>query len=158
MTEKITAIPIGQDPVGANLTTWFERYQQRQTIEAGNKEEKRVFELHHLKVQSRSGILLQEQFVAFAANFVRWTTLWFEVSEGKADTYSVEGDNAELRHYLDAWPVGHAVFLVAQMRCFVPLNSLSFASIDVSFSNNVSRITQPMYSNLSKPILFPLPI
>ena len=81
----------------------------------------------------------------------------YEVSEGKADTYSVEGDNAELRHYLDAWPVGHAVFLVAQMRCFVLLSSLSFASIDVSFSNNVSRITQPMYSNLSKPILYLLP-
>jgi hypothetical protein len=31
-----------------------------------------------LKVRSRSGILLQEQFVAFAANFVRWATLWLQ--------------------------------------------------------------------------------
>ena len=69
-------IHFGQDPVTANLTTWFECYNQRQTIEAGNKEEKQVFELHHLKVRSRSGILLQEHFVAFAANFVRWATLW----------------------------------------------------------------------------------
>jgi hypothetical protein len=69
-------IHFGQDPVTAHLTTWFERYNQRQTIEAGNKEEKGVFELQHLKVRSRSGILLQEQFVAFAANFVRWATLW----------------------------------------------------------------------------------
>jgi len=69
-------IHFGQDPVATHLPTWFERYNQRQTIEAGNKEEKGVFELHHLKVRSRSGILLQEQFVAFAANFVRWATLW----------------------------------------------------------------------------------
>jgi hypothetical protein len=71
-------IHFGQDPVAADLTTWFKRYNQRQTIEAGNKEEKQVFELHHLKVRSRSGILLQEQFVAFAANFVRWATLWLK--------------------------------------------------------------------------------
>ena len=71
-------IHFGKDPVAAHLTTWFERYNQRQTIEAGNKEEKHVFELHHLKVRSRPGILLQEQFVAFAANFVRWATLWLQ--------------------------------------------------------------------------------
>ncbi len=69
-------IHFGQDPVASHLTAWFKQYNQRQTIEAGNKEEKGVFELQHLKVRSRSGILLQEQFVAFAANFVRWATLW----------------------------------------------------------------------------------
>jgi len=69
-------IHFGQDLVASHLTTWFEQYNQRQIIEAGNKEEKGVFELQHLKVRSRSGILLQEQFVAFAANFVRWATLW----------------------------------------------------------------------------------
>jgi hypothetical protein len=83
-------IHFGQDPVASHLPTWFECYNQRQTIEAGNKEEKGVFELHHLKVRSRSGILLQEQFVAFAANFVRWATLWLtqdcaNVSEGWLD-------------------------------------------------------------------------
>jgi len=69
-------IHFGVDPVTANLETWFERYNQRQTLEAGNKEEKLVFEMHHLKVRSRSGILLQDLFVAFLANFVRWATLW----------------------------------------------------------------------------------
>ena len=34
-----------------------------------------------------------------------YATLWYHwgryaISEGKADTYSVEGNNAELRHYL----------------------------------------------------------
>ncbi len=69
-------IHFGQDPVTSDPTAWFGRYNQRQTIEAGNKEEKTVFALHHLKTRSRSGILLQDHFVAFAANFVRWATLW----------------------------------------------------------------------------------
>ena len=69
-------IHFGQDLAASQLITWFERYNQRQEIEAGNKEEKQVFELHHLKVRSPSGICLQEQFVAFAANFVRWATIW----------------------------------------------------------------------------------
>jgi len=69
-------IHFGPDQVASDLPAWFERYNQRQTIEAGNKEEKQVFELHHLKVRSRSGLWLQELFVAFAANFVRWATLW----------------------------------------------------------------------------------
>lgn len=69
-------IHFGQDPVVSDLTTWFARYNQRQSIEAGNKEEKTVFALHHLKTRSRSGILLQDHFVAFAANFVRWAILW----------------------------------------------------------------------------------
>ena len=69
-------IHFGLDPAATQPSSWFERYNQRQTIEAGNKEEKSVFELQHLKVRSRSGILLQEHFVAFAANFVRWATRW----------------------------------------------------------------------------------
>jgi IS1 family transposase len=41
----------------------------------------------------------------FSDAFEAYDRLWYhygryEVSEGKTDTYSVEGDNAELRHYL----------------------------------------------------------
>ena len=41
----------------------------------------------------------------FSDGFDAYSRLWYhfgryEVSEGKNDTYSVEGDNAELRHYL----------------------------------------------------------
>jgi hypothetical protein len=45
------------------------------TTEALNKEEKSVFELHHLTALPASASYCQK-FVAFAANFVRWTTLW----------------------------------------------------------------------------------
>ena len=66
----------GHDQVTANLSDWFAFYNGRQTIEAGIKEGKNVFQMHHLKVRSPAGLEIQEQFAAFAANFVRWAALW----------------------------------------------------------------------------------
>jgi hypothetical protein len=63
--------PVRSDPVG-----WFEFYNGRQDIEAGIKEGKNVFQMHHLKVRSPAGLPIQEQFAAFAANFVRWAAAW----------------------------------------------------------------------------------
>lgn len=54
------------------LPGWFEQYNGRQTIEAGIKESKQVFYLHHLKVRS------EEAFILFAANFIRWAAHWLE--------------------------------------------------------------------------------
>jgi hypothetical protein len=71
-----TLVHFGSDPVTTHLPEWFERYNARQTIEAGIKEGKGVFEMHHLKVRSASGLYLQEQFAVFAANFVRWAAHW----------------------------------------------------------------------------------
>ncbi len=61
-----------------DLPGWFERYNGRQTIEAGIKESKQVFSLHHLKVRSEPAISLQEAFVLFAANFIRWASHWLQ--------------------------------------------------------------------------------
>jgi len=66
----------GSDPVVDDLPGWFEHYNGRQTIEAGIKESKQVFYLHRLKVRSEPAIYLQECFVIFAANFIRWATHW----------------------------------------------------------------------------------
>jgi hypothetical protein len=66
----------GMDPVAAQPQVWFSTYNQRQTIEAGIKEGKQVFQLHHLKVRSEPAIWLQENFVIFAANFIRWANIW----------------------------------------------------------------------------------
>ncbi len=66
----------GDDPVTADLSAWFDFYNGRQTIEAGIKEGKGVFQMHHLKVRSAPALWLQEQFAAFAANFVRWAAHW----------------------------------------------------------------------------------
>ena len=68
----------GSQPVTEHLPAWFEQYNGRQTIEAGIKESKQVFSLHHLKVRSEPAIYLQEVFVLFAANFIRWATHWLE--------------------------------------------------------------------------------
>jgi hypothetical protein len=62
----------GNEPVIGDLTPWFQTYNGRQTIEAGIKEGKGVFQLHHFKVRSEAGLFLQEHFTAFAANFARW--------------------------------------------------------------------------------------
>ena len=71
-----TLIHFGQDPVTNDLPAWFHRYNARQIVEAGIKEGKNVFAMHHLKVRSAPAIFLQEQFAVFAANFVRCAARW----------------------------------------------------------------------------------
>jgi hypothetical protein len=66
----------GLDPVTDDLTAWFQTYNGRQTIEAGVKEGKGVFQMHHLKVRATPALYLQEYFATFAANFVRWAAHW----------------------------------------------------------------------------------
>jgi hypothetical protein len=66
----------GPTPVTADLTNWFTHYNRRQIIEAGIKEGKQVFQMHHLKVRSEAALYLQEHFATFAANLVRWAAVW----------------------------------------------------------------------------------
>jgi hypothetical protein len=66
----------GDDAVLDDLAGWFAEYNGRQTIEAGIKEGKGVFQMHHLKVRAQPGLYLQEHLAAFAANFVRWAGHW----------------------------------------------------------------------------------
>ena len=71
-----TLIHFGVDAVTTDLPAWFHGYNARQTVEAGIKEGKNVFAMHHLKVRSAPAIFLQEQFAVFAANFVRCAARW----------------------------------------------------------------------------------
>jgi hypothetical protein len=73
-----TLAHFGDTPVTTNLRAWFNRYNARQTIEAGIKETKQVFYLNRLKVRSEPAIYLQEAMTIFAANFIRWATVWIE--------------------------------------------------------------------------------
>lgn len=66
----------GADQVTADPAAWFSFYNRRQTIEAGIKESKNVFQMHHLKVRSPAGLAIQEHLTVFAANFVRWAAEW----------------------------------------------------------------------------------
>ena len=71
-----TLIVYRDDGQQLTLPAWFNFYNGRQTIEAGIKETNVVFKMHPLKMRSRGGIALQEQFVLFAANFIRLARVW----------------------------------------------------------------------------------
>ena len=76
-TQKHSALAhFGETSVTIDLPAWFGQYNARQTIEAGIKEAKQVFYLHRLKVRSEPAIYLQEAMTIFAANFIRWATIW----------------------------------------------------------------------------------
>jgi len=78
-TQKHSALAhFGETPVTTNRPAWFNKYNARQTIEAGIKETKQVFYLNRLKVRSEPAIFLQEALTIFAANFIRWATVWIE--------------------------------------------------------------------------------
>jgi hypothetical protein len=74
--QRATLLHYGQTDVVAGLDDWFHTYNGRQTIEAGIKEGKNVFQMHHLKVRSPEALLLQEHMACFAANFVRFAAEW----------------------------------------------------------------------------------
>ncbi len=71
-TQRATLLHYGQKDVTHDLDGWFHTYNGRQTIEAGIKEGKNIFQMHHLKVRSQEALLLQEHMACFAANFVRF--------------------------------------------------------------------------------------
>jgi hypothetical protein len=77
-TRHAVLLHYGQDEVMMDLKGWFDSYNGRQTIEAGIKEGKGVFQMHHLKVRSAPALRLQEQFACFAANFVRFAAHWLD--------------------------------------------------------------------------------
>ena len=54
----------------------FSVYNARNTVEASIKEGKSVFGLHQFKVRSEYGIKVQQLFVNFAQNFIRWFQRW----------------------------------------------------------------------------------
>jgi hypothetical protein len=66
----------GPEAVCPDLPQWFRDYNARQTIEAGNKEEKTTFKVQHLMSRSPAGIEIQAMLTVFAANFVRWADDW----------------------------------------------------------------------------------
>jgi hypothetical protein len=59
-----------------DLREWFTAYNGRQTIEAGIKQEKRVFKLQHMMSQQAVEMQVQLALTLFAANFVQWALEW----------------------------------------------------------------------------------
>lgn len=73
-----TLIHYRDDGVCPTLPAWFQHYNERQTIEAGNKEMKGTFFVQHLMSRSPAGIRLQVLFTGLAANAVRWCVPWLK--------------------------------------------------------------------------------
>ncbi len=71
-----TLITYRDDGLYPTLPVWFQHYNARQTIEAGNKEMKSTFFVQHLMSRSLAGIRLQVLFTGLAANAVRWCLPW----------------------------------------------------------------------------------
>lgn len=94
----------GQTDVTTDLDGWFHRYNGRQTIEAGIKEGKNVFQMHHLKVRSPQALLLQEHMACFAANFVRFAAKWLvaESQPAMIPTKSVK-QMVQVGAHISAW-------------------------------------------------------
>jgi hypothetical protein len=57
---------------------WFDHYNHRQLIEAGNKEMTGTFFIQHLMSRSWAGIRLQVLFTGLAANVVHWCPAWLK--------------------------------------------------------------------------------
>ena len=102
-------IHYGDDDVMQDLGGWFHTYNGRQTIEAGIKEGKNVFQMHHLKVRSAPALRLQEHFASFAANFVRFAALWLADQQ---DT-SVPAEMSSVKHVVQV--CAHASAWVQRM-------------------------------------------
>ena len=73
-----TLIQYRDDGLFPSLPVWFDHYNERQTIEAGNKDMKGTFYVQHLMSRSLSGIRLQVLFTGLAANVVRWCVPWLK--------------------------------------------------------------------------------
>ena len=101
---RAVLLHFGQQDVTADLPGWFHTYNGRQTIEAGIKEGKNVFQMHHLKVRSPQALLLQEHLATFAANFVRFAAHWLATRDQPATlpTNSVK-EMVQVGAHTSAW-------------------------------------------------------
>lgn len=70
--QQSTLLHYGQADVVAGADGWFHTYNGRQTIEAGIKEGKNTFQMHHLKVRSLEALRLQEHMACLPPILSAW--------------------------------------------------------------------------------------
>jgi hypothetical protein len=133
----------GTDPVTQDLPGWFNGYNGRQTIEAGIKESKQVFYLHHIKVRSEPATFLLECFVLFAANFIRWASHWL------AEQAKPEKNSLDVRKLGVKRLVLVAANVSAQMICNSEGRLLKF-SRHSTFAGRILKIPHDVKSGLQK--------
>ena len=149
-TVRYTAfLHYGTDPVTDDLPAWFQTYNDRQTIEAGIKEGKGVFQMHHLKVRSLPALFLQEQFAAFAANFVRWSALWLSQQpqpslELTSDT--LFGADTSVKHLVQVAAHTSAEVFWHDDGCLIVFSDAS------CYRGHTLLLTQPFFFQLPLPL------
>ena len=133
---------------GPDLGQWFHDYNGRQTIEAGNKEEKTTFKVQHLMSRSLAGIRIQALLTVFAANFVRWADEWIrprvEHSTRRFDT--ILASPKRLVRIAANSPATVERANGRELVCFSPLSS--FAGVVIRLSGVLGRqLPLPLFAN-----------
>ncbi len=142
--QRATLLHYGQADVAADLAGWFHTYNSRQTIEAGIKEGKNVFQMHHLKVRSSQALLLQEQLACFAANFVRFAAAWLarQAQPAPFSTQSVK-QMVQVAAHTSAWVQrqGDVWFLTfTEQSCY--------AGCSLRFGAGVIQLPLPLFKDI----------
>ena len=142
--QRATLLHYGQTDVVANLDGWFHTYNGRQTIEAGIKEGKNVFRMHHLKVRSSEALLLQEHMACFAANFVRLAAEWL-TDEMQPTPFSIPAVKQMVRvaAHTSAWVKrqGDVWFLTfTEQSCY--------AGCSLRFGDGVIQLPLPLFKGI----------
>ncbi|MFO7536851.1 MAG: hypothetical protein R6X32_02190 [Chloroflexota bacterium] len=130
--------------MGYDVYTRFHTYNGRQTIEAGIKEGKNVFQMHHLKVRSPEALLLQEHLACFAVNFVRFAAQWLahKVESTPFSTQSVK-QMVQVAAYTSAWvqKQGDVWFLrFTEQSCY--------AGYSLRFGDGVIQLPLPLFKDI----------
>ncbi len=142
--QRATLLHYGQTDVMADLAGWFHTYNARQTIEAGIKEGKNVFQMHHLKVRSPEALLLQEYMACFAANFVRFAAAWL-VHKAQPTPFSTQSVKQMVRvaAHTSAWVQRQGdVWLLTftEQSCF--------AGCSLRFGDGVIQLPLPLFKDI----------
>ena len=142
--QRATLLHYGQTDVVADRDGWFHTYNGRQTIEAGIKEGKNVFQLHHLKVRSPEALLLQEHLACFAANFVRFAAAW-SVQKAQPTPFSTQSVKQMVRvaAHTSAWVQrqGNVWFLTfTEQSCY--------AGCSLRFGDGVIQLPLPLFKGI----------
>jgi len=142
--QRATLLHYGQTDVVADRDGWFHTYNGRQTIEAGIKEGKNVFQMHHLKVRSPEALLLQEHMACFAANFVRFAAAWL-VQKAQPTPFSTQSvkQMVQVAAQTSAWVQRHGdVWLLTftEQSCY--------AGCSLRFGDGVIQLPLPLFKDI----------
>jgi len=80
-------------PAQPGLPQWFQHYNGRQTIEAGNKQMKTVYHVQHLMSHAKYGIQIQVLLTGLACNQTQFVQPWLQAAAEKL-TPRIESDLA----------------------------------------------------------------